>query len=354
MVIDTHSLFQTQNIIETHNLIKQMYIKYTDRYKRVSEYTVPSVLLHNLLDRYPSNIHQTYNCLMFDTIPLIDSYKSLLNTPVKLCFISGRSNVYKQLNDKKKNIQDKYNRTINQSKFVSYLNVKTPTIPSTVYPGGLFCDTCGDHTPSIFTDEHELCNVCSTHKDNIVHQPSFNDMSHIRTNTRHNDHKKTYFMNCVKQFQGTENHVIDKSVYTRLIEKFKYYKLIDETGDTSKITIKHIQQLLHEEGLQKYVDSVNSIYQIITKKKPHDITYLEQQLYRDFDKFMEIHDEVYSSPRRKSINNQYVLYQLLKRHGYSCVEDDFSMLKTIDRRKECDEKCKVIFDELGWNHFPLF
>ena len=58
--------------------------------------------------------------------------------------------------------------------------------------------------------------------------------------------------------------------------------------------------------------------------------------------------------RKNFINTQYVLYNCLCRHKHQCKKEEFIILKTIDRKFFHDEICKVLFEELGWNHTPYF
>ena len=58
--------------------------------------------------------------------------------------------------------------------------------------------------------------------------------------------------------------------------------------------------------------------------------------------------------RKSFINTQYTLFQLLRRHKHPCKEEDFNMLKTLDRKSFLDDICSQLFQELGWNFTPIF
>ena len=57
--------------------------------------------------------------------------------------------------------------------------------------------------------------------------------------------------------------------------------------------------------------------------------------------------------RKNFINTQYVLYQLLLKHKHPCNKEDFTILKTLDRKTFHDEIMSNIFLQLGWNFVPF-
>jgi len=88
---------------------------------------------------------------------------------------------------------------------------------------------------------------------------------------------------------------------------------------------------------------------------PDDISHLEEVLMIDFDMLSKLYDKRFKHLKRKNfINTQYVLFQLLSRHKHKCNHSDLIILKTIDRKCFHDMVCKQLFEELGWNHTPLY
>ena len=82
---------------------------------------------------------------------------------------------------------------------------------------------------------------------------------------------------------------------------------------------------------------------------------MEEKLLQDFDILTEVYDKKFKNIDRKNfINTQYVLYQLLLRHKHTCNKEDFSILKTIDRKNFHDEIMKVLFETIGWNFSPFY
>ena len=62
----------------------------------------------------------------------------------------------------------------------------------------------------------------------------------------------------------------------------------------------------------------------------------------------------YLFPIINFFNNQYVLYQLLTKHGHPCDISEFNILKTVERKTYHDEICRELFRELGWNFVSVF
>jgi len=173
-----------------------------------------------------------------------------------------------------------------------------------------------------------------------------------------------HFQDCIKQFQGKQNCKIPNSVYTDLENKFVAYRLVlDSTNPLvrySKITKQHILMFLKELKYVKHYENVNVIYSTLTCKKVDDISCLEKQLVEDFKELVTLYVNLHSKDkseelgRKNFLNVQYLLYQLLKRHGYDCKIEDFSILKTTDRKQFHDKICSNLFQRLGWNFTRVF
>ena len=74
----------------------------------------------------------------------------------------------------------------------------------------------------------------------------------------------------------------------------------------------------------------------------------------DFDALLEMYDKTFKNDRKNFINNQYVLYQLLRKYKYNCKKEDFQFLKTNDRKYYHDVVCQQLFEKLGWNFSAVF
>jgi len=119
----------------------------------------------------------------------------------------------------------------------------------------------------------------------------------------------------------------------------------------SGITKQIILRFLRELGYSKHYENVHLIHYKVTGIKPDDISYLEDRLYEDFNKLVVVYDRLFGKTlnRKNFINTQQVLLQLLVRHKHHCNLDDFSILKTLERKAQHDEILEACFRELGWS-----
>jgi hypothetical protein len=168
--------------------------------------------------------------------------------------------------------------------------------------------------------------------------------------------RKIHFRDCINQYQGKQNSTINQKVYDDLEKQFELHHLLVGDKSTPKnirfsnIKKEHISIFLKELEYTKHYENINLIHYNITGNKPDDIGYLEDKLLEDFDILTELYDKKFKHIDRKNfINTQYVLYQLLLRHKHPCNKNDFSILKTIDRKTFHDDIMKDLFIDLGWN-----
>jgi hypothetical protein len=123
---------------------------------------------------------------------------------------------------------------------------------------------------------------------------------------------------------------------------------------------------LESKDIKKFYDDIVLIHHTLTGQPCDNIEYLEDSLLDDFDKLTETYDNLYTnkeesdgecskkstktSKRKNFINAQFVLYQLLKKHGHPCNEMDFLTLKTSERKRFHHTICKELFSILGWKY----
>lgn len=173
-----------------------------------------------------------------------------------------------------------------------------------------------------------------------------------------------HFQDCIKQFQGNKSCKIPSAVLDQLSLKFRDYNLlVDSTNDHvrySKITPVQIALFLKELKLTKQYENVNVIYNVLTGRRAADICHLENQLVDDFKRLVALYDSLHGKDaveeldRKNFMNVQYLLFQLLRRHDYQCKIEDFSVLKTVDRKLFHDRVCGNLFAKLGWKFTPTF
>tara|TARA_B110000908_G_scaffold160938_1_gene204651 strand:- start:218 stop:1312 length:1095 start_codon:yes stop_codon:yes gene_type:complete len=288
-----------------------------------------------------------------ETAHLVEQYKKILQTPVKLSF-TGKST----RNNKEKNnviadflvISNKYSDV----DFVSPSKTKT-----------VICNNCPNKKLfDIIDNSIYICIPCGAQQEILLHTSSYKDIDRINISAKYTYDRKVHFRDCINQYQGKQNSTIDPKVYINLIDQFEKHHLLIGNKDTKKevrcknITKEHIHLFLKELEYTKHYENVNLIHYQITGKKPDDITYLEDRLLDDFDFLTDLYDKKFKNKpgfdRKNFINTQYVLYQLLVRYRHPCKKEDFTILKTVDRKSFHDDVAKICFEELGWNHTPLF
>lgn len=204
--------------------------------------------------------------------------------------------------------------------------------------------------------------MCGSQQEVFFYTSSYKDIDRVNISAKYTYDRKVHFRDCINQYQGKQNSTIDQKVYDDLEDQFIKHHLLSGNKNTSKeirfkkIDKDHIQLFLKELGYCKHYENVNLIHYNLTGIKPDDISYLEDKLLEDFDALTELYDRKYKHKieRKNFINTQYVLYQLLARHKHKCRKEDFTILKTIDRKSFHDSITQDLFSCLGYNHVPFF
>ena len=325
--------------------------------------------------------NQQFNFYMFYSMPLIERYKELIKTPVKLSFMSSHSRLHIQrdsiTNEKKKIINEYYellkkyqlNNTniIPEEYLLELLNVvnsdticnckNTETCP-TCKGDVIKCTGCQnsefDIDGNLFT-----CINCGLQLDLINATSCIKDIDRINISSKYTYDRRSHFKECINQFQAKQNQNIPDKVFDDLYHQIKIHNLEDGDENTppeikyQRLNKEHIQMFLKELNHTKYYEDIIFIYHKITNKPPDDISHIEAKLMEDFDTLIEKYDEKYkNSPnhkRKNFINIQCILYQLLLRHGYKCKRSDFNILKTIDKKYIHEDIIHELFKDLSWN-----
>ena len=290
------------------------------------------------------------NFYILKSLPLIEKYKKILNTPVKLNFMGKKT---KNSKEKNKLIQEflkiasSYIR-IEKCKKQKKLKIK--------------CHNCSNTKNfDIIDNSIYICTECYTQQNVLKYNSSYNDIDRVNISTKYMYDRKIHFRDCIKQYQGKQNSTIPDKIYNELEKQFELHHILIGDKNTpkkirfKKVTKNHILMFLKDLGYSNHYENVHLMHYNFTGIKPDDISYLEDKLLNDFDSLTELYDKKFKHIKRKNfINTQYVLYQLLQRHKHACKKEEFIILKTIDRKFFHDEVCKELFESLGWNHTPFY
>ena len=300
------------------------------------------------IERIESNTD--LNFYIMESAELLDQYKKILESPMKLNFMGKAVK-----NDKEK-----------QNVIVEYLKVAEKYIDLDVkLPSKKFrvvCQNCSNKKDFDIIDGNVyVCTECSAEQVVLKNISSYRDIDRINITSKYMYDRRIHFRDCMNQYQGKQNCTIPPKVYSDLEDQFRSHHLLvgDENSPKevrfSRITKEHVSMFLKELEYTKHYENVNLIHYNLTGVKPDDIGYLEDQLLDDFDLLTELYDKNFKNIDRKNfINTQYVLFQLLNRHKHKCNKEDFSILKTIDRKSFHDDIIRVLFEQMGWNYDPIF
>jgi hypothetical protein len=295
-------------------------------------------------------IKTKYHFYVMETIPLIEQYKNILKTPIKISFMGKPA----KNNKEKDRIIDNYLESA--SKYVDIELEKRVRVQK------ITCPNCSNKKEFDVVDGNTyICTKCYAKQTVMKHNSSYNDIDRVNISSKYMYDRKVHFRDCVNQYQGNQNSTIPIKVYEDLEEQFRRHHLLHGEKDAineirfKDITKNHILIFLKELNYSKHYENVHLIHYNFTGIKPDDISHLEDQLLDDFDSLTDLYDKKFKHINRKNfINTQYVLYQLLRRHRHPCKKEEFIILKTIDRKFFHDYICKVLFEMLNWNHTPFY
>ncbi len=106
----------------------------------------------------------------------------------------------------------------------------------------------------------------------------------------------------------------------------------------------------------EYYEDINYLYSYYTGNSCPKISEYETRLLADFDKLIEAFDKLVQKgeieSRSSFLNTQYILYQLLSRHGYKCIDEDFNLLKR-EKLMEHDDNYLKICQVVGFDFVPM-
>jgi hypothetical protein len=302
--------------------------------------------------------NRTYNYYIIESAEILEKYKNILKQPQKVNFI-GKA--IKNNKEKNKLVQQYIEIA---SKYVTIeLESKDKHSPPVKKEKKITCNNCNNNKDfDIEEGNIYICLVCSSQQFILRNVTSYKDINRINISSKYMYDRKIHFRDCINQYQGKQNSSISQEVYDDLIREFESHHLIEplhmckNLKDRLKnITKEHISIFLKELSYTKHYENINLIHYHLTGIKPDDIGYLEDKLLDDFDIITEAYDRIFKNLDRKNfINTQYILYQLLIRHKHPCKKEDFSMLKTIDRKNFHDEVCKKLFEEIKFSFLPLY
>ena len=286
-----------------------------------------------------------------ETIHLIEKYKKLLKTPKKISFMGCTSSSGDDREDVVRgDVIDEYIKIACEYYYIEPREVTK-----------IKCVSCNVIIEKVeYEDMIVVCQDCSSEQGNNTLLSSFSDSSRIHVSSKYSYGRKTHFIECINQYQGKQNVIIPSELYDKLEEKIGFHDILIGDINTptkerySKVTKKSILSFLKELGYPKQYENINLIHSRITNTPLDDIDHIRELILIDFDKISDTYDKLYANISRKNfINTQYVLYQLLCRHGHPCDKNDFKGVKTMDRKFFHEDIIQTIFETIGWNYLSI-
>ena len=290
-----------------------------------------------------------FNFYLFESSELLDNFRKILTTPEKIFFASKTT----KKNIEKEKIVSSYLKIARKYIDIQLSDQKTKNITCNNCPNKISFD--------IIDSSIYICLVCgSEHKTTLNVSSSYMDNERVNISVKYKYNRSVHFRDCINQYQGLQNSTISDKVYEDLIKEFKGHHLLDDKNKNiyKNITKHHVHLFLKELGYAKHYENINLIHYKITGIEPDNISYFEDRLMDDFEKLVNVYDTLFKNKpeyeRKNFINTQYILYQFLLRYKHPCHKDDFTILKTVDRKSVHDDIAKICFESLGWEHTPLF
>lgn len=306
------------------------------------------------------NVDCGKSVFMAETVEIVNEYKIALKNPITMsdtaCPISGL----------KQKLEKEYFAIANKTLLKNnWYDLDSTSLIFKNNNQRDECPVCKNSDKTLFdTDDcnRRTCTVCFTNIMTLEIGNTNLDYNRATVTGKFIYNRVLHFQECIKQFQGKQHCKIPQSIYDKLEQKFNAYRLLLDSPDKrvkySKITKQHILMFLKD--TPKHYENVNVIFSTLTGKSGEDISHLEHQLVDDFKELVTLYDNLHGKDkseeldRKNFLNVQYVLFQLLKRHGYQCKVEDFSMLKTTERKLFHDQICSSLFLKLGWNFTKTF
>ena len=348
---------------EKYKTTKKELHKYTDKLDLLKEHLKLKYLKNNIRNKLKSDIDTlekfiedielgtSYNFYIMETSSIIDEYKSEIQKPIVIDFMSPKNINPENIStdhivSRYLVIYKKYNKNFENIKILNNN-----------------CDICNSSDIK-YEDNIKICIHCGNENNLLRQTSSYKDSERINIVPKYTYDRKSHFKDCLNQYQGKQEVNIPDVVYEKILEQLKLNHIITDNNNESvhekckNVTTKHILMFLKELKLNKYYEDYIYIYHYLTGKKINIISpNIEKKIINDFEILLCAYDKYCKNNetnRKSFINSQYVLIQLLLKHKIPCELDCSSILKTNDRRRFHDQICKEIFKQLGWYFNCIF
>lgn len=189
------------------------------------------------------------------------------------------------------------------------------------------CAYCGS-TESIECDGSIQCGSCGAICRNQS-ASAWSDIARVHTTPVYCYDRKNQFKECLLQYQGKCDNFVDINVPKpqKHLTKMEFYQML-------KADYKH----------QFHQEHFHCLYYKTMKIAAPDLTEIENAILNDFDTFTKSFTKY--NKQCSGVSNNFVLYQLLNRHGHLVIRGDVLLANSIDSAS--DRACRSSFKTLGW------
>ena len=280
--------------------------------------------------------------------PILEQYKKLIQTPIKIDFFKSQK------------IQNDNSEKEKQEIIEQFLDIAKKYVAIRTYKkekSEKYSCHCGNVSRFIEQQNKIICYDCSSVYDIQSVQTSFKDIDRVNLSQKYKYKKKVHFRDTINQYQGKQNKKITPRIFQVLAEQFELHNLVNKEGKTNtekyaNITREQIYMFLFQTDNSNYYEDINMLHHHFTGIPYPDLSSVEHLLYEDFDKVVDVYESLENVNKIHFLNEQYILYQLLRRRKFKVSESDFDILKTRERLVEHDEIYKEICAKLEWTFTP--
>lgn len=212
------------------------------------------------------------------------------------------------------------------------------------------CKNCG--TSFLDIQKHNgsyVCHKCGLCQDEkILDEPSYKDEIEMQTVGVYSYKRQNHFSEWLAQYQGLESTPIQQSLLDKIHSELQRQKL-----DVQKLDKDKMRVILKKLKLSKYYEHIPSILCRITGKSPPKMSgALEEKLRLMFAEIQEPFNRHCPPSRKNFLSYSYVLYKFCELLGEDEFMENFSLLKSKEKLKACDDIWKNICRDLRFEFIP--
>lgn len=211
-------------------------------------------------------------------------------------------------------------------------------------PKNTHCPNCGQE----YTVESEyfICTTCRSYEQRFTSHVSYGDKERINTSNQNTYDNSESFLPALQRYQGIENVEFPKEMNNK-IREWCYENDIDPADLRPQTALIAFQKC-------KYNDYYKNVLSFLNRFNGYPLPNIREhvpKIIADYQLFRAEYDKV-KKPSESSLNAQYMIYILLRRHNIPLKEEDLKIPKTVDIRKKNDSIAVPIFRKLGWDFEP--